>query len=133
MAYGGQMAKRKFEHKHKDKTYELTLETGSDEINDPVDLFDALPHHVQQNHKLLIAFCHWYLNWTRRQNVRDKAKVKRKAKEIAIVYPAWKARQIAEHETIVEIAGTYSINQRCKWIREVVKRGPGRPKKSDFN
>jgi hypothetical protein len=55
------MTKEKIEHRHKDETIELTLDTDSDEINTPVDLFDALPHHVQKNHKLLTAFCQWYL------------------------------------------------------------------------
>jgi hypothetical protein len=94
-----------------------------------VDLFDSFPPDVQRNHKLLTSFCHWYLNWSRRQNIRDKAKVKRIAKKLALENPSWKSRQIAEHETIVEIAGAYSLHQRKKWIREVVKRGPGRPKK----
>jgi hypothetical protein len=37
------------------------VESFTDEIKTPVDLFDALPPHIQKNHKLLKAFCQWYL------------------------------------------------------------------------
>ena len=95
-----------------------------------VDVFDALPVEIQKNHKLLKAFCYWYLDrWEPKQ--KDRMMVKNIARELALEHPDYKSTQLAALPEIDEIrkSGNYTIDTIKKWIRQAVKIPSGRPKR----
>ena len=95
-----------------------------------IDVFDALPTYIQQDHELLEAFCLWYLGRFDRVNVRDRRRVIKKAKELSIKYPKMPPSKMRKSKEIKEAgASGYAEITITRWIREALGRKRGRPEK----
>lgn len=96
-----------------------------------IEVFDALPHHIQKNHALLEAFCYWYLRKVRRLDQRTKRQVQKKAKELTKKHPDMKSGDMSKHPEILEAGAKHFSNlQVRRWLREVLQKRPGRPRKN---
>lgn len=123
-------------HKNKKKDFEYTnfgklQDSESETPSTTVEVFDALPHNIQNNHALIEAFCYWYLRKTRRFDQETKRQVQKKAKQLMKKYPDMKSGDMAKLPEILEAGAKYFQNITVRrWLRLVLKKGPGRPKKN---
>lgn len=99
------------------------MNKDKNEAYSTIDVFDSLPVNIQHNHKLLKAFCSWYLKdggerWEPKQ--KDRMMVKRIVRDLASKYPDYKSPGFAKLPEIKEIqkAGNYSDKTIIKWIRQ---------------
>jgi hypothetical protein len=113
------------------KTRENLPDPKSETPSSTVEVFDALPHNIQNNHALIEAFCYWYLRKTRRLDQETKRQVQKKAKQLMKKYPDMKSGDMAKLPEILEVGAKHFQNITVRrWLRPVLKKGPGRPKKN---
>jgi hypothetical protein len=112
------------------------VETSAESINSPVDVFDALPRHIQENHELLTRFCHWYLKSKYSQHRINssgsyyfKDKMQAMALKIHKDNDNLKAPAILDHPDMkafikkarAESEATAAPERWARWIQKIIK------------
>ena len=119
------------------------INTDSDKISTPLDLFDALPPSIQRNHKLIKAFCQWYLlskDHNLRTGKKDKRisrstsyyfrdKIQAKTLELHQENPTMKSPAILDHPDMKALIKEARANKEAvgepdtwkRWIQKIIK------------
>jgi hypothetical protein len=123
--------------KDREDTLKVTTRTSklnvyNDHINSPLDFFDALPLHIQQNSKLLTEFANMILGnfelpvGCKMKYYRDKWQVHERALKIHSQpeYRAMRPDKMIEHDLLKPFRkeyyeSGYSDRRLIEWIREL--------------
>lgn len=94
-----------------------------------IDLFDSGPEEYRKLAEALLRKHTDKADKNAGQSYYDRCYVHQIASELDEQHPEWTTRQIYEDPRTQEIAKHYSERTVLDWIREVIKRPRGRPRK----